>query len=210
MSENLLIGIAGGSASGKSTVARELAQKLGADKAVILELDAYYKDLSHLSMAEREMVNFDHSDALDTELLKTHINALKAGKAVEKPLYDYVTHTRKKESEPVAPVKFIIVEGLFALVYEDLCGMYNHRIYIDTPDDIRLARRVQRDTQKRGRSAEQVIEQYLETVRPMHQSMIAPSRKNADVVIAWEEYDLSVVDEIAADINKVSLVQDDK
>ena len=202
MKKNYIIGIAGGSASGKSTVAYEIAKSLGNDRSVILELDSYYKDLSCLLESEREKVNFDHPDSFDIELFIIHLNDLKEKKPIEKPQYDYASHTRKSKTEVVYPKKLIIIEGLFTFVFEELLEILDYKIYVDTADDIRILRRIKRDIKERGRAVENIMEQYLNTVRPMYKAIIEPSRKFANIIIEWNEYNLSAIKEAITQIEQ--------
>ncbi len=197
----ILLAIAGGSASGKTTFARDMAREIGEDKAAVLELDSYYKDLSGLSAEERMKVNFDHPDALDLALFKEHLAALQQGQPIEKPVYDYGTHARKPAFERFDPKPVVIIEGLFALL-DDLCPYYDYRVFIDTPDDLRIARRILRDVRERGRDVESIIEQYLATVRPMHKRYVSPTVKNSDLVVDGEKGLALATDEILSFVRK--------
>ena len=180
-----IIGIAGGTASGKTTVAQRLveAQK-DISYVAMLRLDDYYKDLSHLPLEERRSVNFDHMDTFDFELLVEDINRLKNGETIYSPVYDYVNHTRViGEYREVKPSSVIIVEGIHALAEPTLRELYDIKIYVDTEDDIRFIRRLKRDIEDRGRTMESVIKQYLTTVRPMHLQFVEPSKRYADIIV---------------------------
>lgn len=180
-----IIGIAGGTASGKTTVAQRLveAQK-DISYVAMLRLDDYYKDLSHLPLEERRSVNFDHMDTFDFELLVADINRLKNGETIYSPVYDYVNHTRViGEYREVKPSSVIIVEGIHALAEPTLRELYDIKIYVDTEDDIRFIRRLKRDIEDRGRTMESVIKQYLTTVRPMHLQFVEPSKRYADIIV---------------------------
>lgn len=180
-----IIGIAGGTASGKTTVAKRLveAQK-DISYVAMLRLDDYYKDLSHLPLEERRSVNFDHMDTFDFELLVADINRLKNGETIYSPVYDYVNHTRViGEYREVKPSSVIIVEGIHALAEPTLRELYDIKIYVDTEDDIRFIRRLKRDIEDRGRTMESVIKQYLTTVRPMHLQFVEPSKRYADIIV---------------------------
>jgi len=181
--KRILIGIAGGSGSGKTLVAQTLFRELGSDRVVIIQQDAYYKDLSHLPMEERARQNFDHPDALDNELLVRHIKALLAGETIEQPIYDFTTHSRKKETRRVGGQDIIILEGILILDNPELRRLMDIKIYVDTDPDIRFIRRLKRDIQERGRSLESVIQQYEESVRPMHLQFVEPSKRYADIII---------------------------
>ncbi len=197
-----ILAIAGGSASGKTTVARQLVERLGEGNACIFSQDSYYRDLSHLSAEERKAVNFDHPDALDTVLFKEHLCQLQEGRVISKPVYDYGLHARRNVTEEFSPRPVIIVEGLFVLLPEFLT-LYNYKVYLDVADDIRLARRILRDIQERGRRVEDVIDQYLQTVKPMHEQYVRPPRIHADRVLAGDQASSSAaVKEIISFIRK--------
>lgn len=179
----VVLGIAGGTGSGKTTVARAIVDRLGHENVAYLEHDCYYHDLRHLNLEERREVNFDHPDAFDTALLIEHVRALRAGRAVEKPIYSYAESVRLPESELVTPRPLIVVEGILALENPDLRAEMDVKLYVDTADDIRLMRRLRRDTMERGRRVDHVLGQYEATVRPMHLTFVMPSRRYADVII---------------------------
>lgn len=180
-----IIGIAGGTASGKTTVAKRLVENQNDIGYIeMLRLDDYYKDLSHLPLDERKMINFDHMDTFDFDLLISDINKLKNGKAINSPVYDYVNHTRViGEYRKVEPSSVIIVEGIHALAEPNLRELFDIKIYVDTADDIRFIRRLKRDIEDRGRTMDSVISQYLATVRPMHLQFVEPSKRYADIII---------------------------
>jgi uridine kinase len=182
MTAPLIIGVVGGSGSGKTTVAHAIAESV-AGGAAILDQDAYYRDLAHLSLDERRLVNFDHPDSIDTELFVAHLEALAAGEPIEKPTYDFTAHTRAAERVPVEPGRVVVVDGILLFADPRLRRMFDIRIYVDVADDVRFIRRLLRDLTERGRSLESVIEQYLDTVRPMHLEFVEPSRRHADVII---------------------------
>lgn len=177
------MGIAGGSGSGKSTVLRKIVGAIGSDKIALLDHDAYYRDLSHLPLDERSRFNFDHPNALETELLCEHLDRLQDGKSVEKPLYNFKTHTREERTERVYPRPVIIVEGILVLAEADLLDRMDIKIFVDAADDIRLMRRIRRDINDRGRTVDAVLQQYERTVRPMHLEFVEPSKRRADVII---------------------------
>lgn len=179
----LIIGIAGGTGSGKTTVAGKLAAGMPAGRCVIIEHDAYYRDLGHLHPNERELVNYDHPDALESELLVEHLRRLRAGEAVAVPAYDFVTHTRKPAAQPVEPAPVVIVEGILVFVDERLRAEFDIKIFVDTDADIRLIRRIRRDIEQRGRSFGSVRDQYYRTVRPMHLAYVEPSKRWADLIL---------------------------
>ena len=178
-----VIGIAGGTGSGKTTIARAIAAALPAEHVSLLEHDHYYQDRSELSADERSLLNFDHPDSLDTALLVEHVKALKAGKPVEVPQYDFVTHARKRETSPLKPTAVIIVEGILVFVEEALRQELDVKLFVDTDADIRVMRRVRRDIEQRGRTFQSVREQYYRTVRPMHLAFVEPSKRWADIII---------------------------
>jgi uridine kinase len=178
----LIIAVVGGTGSGKTTVARAIHDSLGGG-AVLLDQDAYYRDLAHLTLDERRQVNFDHPDSIDTELLIRHLEALAAGEAIEKPTYDFAAHTRAAQRERVEPSEVIIVEGILLLTDPRLRELFDIRIFVDVGDDVRFIRRLLRDTRERGRTMENVIQQYLSTVRPMHLEFVEPSKRHADVIL---------------------------
>jgi uridine kinase len=177
------VGIAGGTGSGKTTVATKLKRALSDEAAVILDHDAYYKDRSGMPRRERDLVNFDHPDALDNALLVRHLDDLSAGRPVETPLYDFVTHSRRPDTRRVLPVPIVIVEGILIFVDAEMRSRFDLKIFVDTDTDIRVFRRVRRDMESRGRTFDQVDEQYHRTVRPMHLEFVEPSKRWADILI---------------------------
>lgn len=178
----LVLGIAGGSGSGKSTIARAILEALP-DQAVLLEQDHYYRPQGHLPRAEREKVNYDHPDALEMELLLEHVDALRAGRGIVRPTYDFAQHDRAPEGIPVNPAPVIVVEGILVLADERLRARFDVKLFVDTDADIRLMRRVRRDLEQRGRTFAQIRKQYYETVRPMHLAFVEPSKRFADVIV---------------------------
>jgi len=179
----VVIGIAGGSGSGKTTVLQNIIDELGADPIAILDHDAYYQDLSHLSPEERSGFNFDHPNALETDLMREHLDRLIEGESIEKPVYDFTTHTRKTETETIDPRPVIIIEGILVLAEPALEERMDIKIFVDAADDIRLMRRIRRDLQERERSIDGILRQYERTVRPMHLEFVEPSKREADVII---------------------------
>ncbi len=178
----LMIGVAGGTGSGKTTVARALLDALGLD-AVLLDMDAYYRELGHLSPAERESVNFDHPDAIDLDLFVAHLASLVAGRPIEKPTYDFALHTRTERRVPIAPRDVVVVEGILLYADPRVRSFFDVKVFVDVPDDVRVIRRLQRDVLERGRTMESVVAQYLSTVRPMHLEFVEPSKRHADVIL---------------------------
>lgn len=182
MSNIIVIGIAGGSGSGKTTLMKNLIARFR-DDVTVLSHDNYYRPYEELSIEERKKVNYDHPDAFDTEMMFEHLKMLKAGQAVNCPIYDYTTYSRSKETTRVEPRKVILVEGILIFENKALCSQMDIKIFVDTDADVRLIRRIKRDVAKRGRSLESVLSQYLATVKPMHEQFVEPSKKNADLVV---------------------------
>jgi uridine kinase len=178
-----IIGVAGGTGSGKTTVVSAIIQNLGDKSVLVIQHDAYYRDRSHLSPDERAMINYDHPDALETPLLVQHLRELQAGRSVELPSYDFATHTRRSERALVWPCPVIIVEGILILAEPALRKMFDIKVFVDTDADIRFIRRLERDIADRGRTRESVVKQYLESVRPMHMEFVEPSKRYADIII---------------------------
>jgi uridine kinase len=178
-----VVGIAGGSGSGKTTITRALAAALGLEQIVLIEQDCYYRDLAHLTYEERTKVNFDHPDALEIELLVEHLDALCAGSAVPKPRYDFENHVRASESDLVGPQPVLLVEGILVLADPRLREWMDLKIFVDTDSDLRVIRRIRRDLEHRGRTFDQIRRQYYDTVRPMHIAFVEPSKRHADVII---------------------------
>jgi uridine kinase len=180
---SFIIGVAGGSGSGKSTVTEHIVSAIGSEQVAVIIQDNYYRDLAHLTPEQRRKVNFDHPDSFDWELMLKHIDDLANGLPIEMPTYDYARDTRKTETITVLPAPIIVIEGLFALLDGNMRKYMALRIYVDTADDIRFIRRLERDITERGRTTESVIKQYLESVRPMHRQFIEPSKRNAHIII---------------------------
>jgi len=178
----LVIGLAGGSGSGKTTVARAILEAI-IPESVLIDQDAYYKDLAHLPLEERKKVNFDHPDAFDTELMIAQLQLLASGHVIEKPTYDYPAHTRAAATIGVEPRDVILVEGLLLFADARLRQLFDVKVYVDVADDVRFIRRLQRDVVERGRTMDSVIQQYLTTVRPMHLEFVEPSKRYADVIL---------------------------
>ncbi|CAM8664502.1 Udk Uridine kinase [Comamonadaceae bacterium] len=178
-----VIGVAGGSGSGKSTVTREVLASIGSGMASVVYQDDYYCDQTHLAPEERVKTNYDHPDAFDWPLMVQHMQALRRGEAIDMPTYDFVTHNRAPSTVVVNPAPVIVIEGLFALFDPELRKMMSLKIFVDTAADVRFIRRLQRDITERGRSTESVIAQYLETVRPMHKQFIEPTKRHAHVIL---------------------------
>lgn len=182
MSNVMVIGIAGGTGSGKTTITRRLLQRFGSNVAVIYH-DNYYKAHHHMSYEERSQLNYDHPDAFDTELLIKALDDLKKGRTVSCPVYDYTIHDRSEKTVTIRPAKVIIVEGILIFQNKELCSRMDIKIFVDTDADVRILRRIVRDVRDRGRSLESVVNQYLNTVKPMHEQFVEPSKRNADIII---------------------------
>ena len=178
-----LIGIAGGTGSGKTTVAKRIYESLHLDAAAFIDHDAYYKDLGHLPLEERVQINFDHPDSLDNDLLVHQLEELVAGRAVQKPVYDFAAHTRAAQTECIQPRDVILVDGILLFAEPRLRAMFDLKIFVDTEADVRFIRRLRRDLELRGRSVDSVIEQYLATVRPIHFEFVEPTKRYADVIL---------------------------
>ena len=179
----LTIGIAGGTASGKTTVARRLVERLAGTPIAFLDQDAYYRDLAEVPLEERRSFNFDHPDAFDTDLMVAHLRELKAGRAVEKPVYSFTQHSRTADTVRVNPGDAIIVEGILVLALEPVRDELDVKVFVDSDADVRVIRRLSRDIKERGRDFDGVIEQYFRTVRPMHYGFVEPSKRYADIII---------------------------
>lgn len=178
----LIIGVVGGSGSGKTTVARAIHEATGLEAAFV-DQDAYYKDLAHITLEERRQVNYDHPDALDNDLMVSQLRQLAAGFAIEKPTYDYAQHTRASRTERIEPTPIVIVDGILLFTDPRLRELFDIKLYVDVADDVRFIRRLQRDVEERGRQMEDIIRQYLTTVRPMHLEFVEPSKRYADVIL---------------------------
>jgi uridine kinase len=196
----LVIGIAGGTGSGKTTVANNLVRRLDIDAITVIQQDAYYRDLSALAPPQRDLLNFDHPDSIENELFVSHLRALKAGEEIEQPIYDFTRHLRTPETDRVVPRDVIIAEGILLFHFPDVREALDIRIYVDTPPDIRLLRRIRRDIRERGRTLDSVNEQYLRTVRPMHEEFVEPSKRFADVIIPEGGENEIAIDMIASRI----------
>ena len=181
--EPLIIGVAGGSGSGKTTVVNKIVQKIGKKNILLVEHDSYYRDLSHIPLSERRKQNFDHPASLETELMIRHIEALRKGYKIDLPVYDFVAHTRAEKTISVSPKKIILIDGILIFSEPDLLDLMDIKIFVDTDDDVRLLRRLRRDIQDRGRDFDGVLNQYETFVRPMHLEFVEPSKRYADIII---------------------------
>jgi uridine kinase len=197
----ILIAIAGGSASGKTTVVKKIIEQLNSKDITVISHDDYYKDLTHLALAERYKVNFDHPDSIDNDLFVAQLKDLLDGKSISKPKYDFVEHNRSSEYELVEPTKIIIIEGILILEDERVRDLATIKLFVESDDDIRFIRRLVRDTKERGRSIESVINQYLTTVKPMYYAFIKPTKRYADIIIPNDSTHDVAVDCIARMIN---------
>ncbi len=203
MSKPLLIGITGGTGSGKSTVSKAICDSLPKKNVLILEQDSYYKDQSHLSQEERTGTNYDHPFAFDTELLISHLKMLIDNKPIDKPLYDFTIHNRKKETRRLEPTDVIILEGILVLDSPDLRNLLDIKIFVDTDTDVRLIRRIVRDMKERGRTLDSVIKQYIEVVKPMHNDFIEPTKRYADIIIPEGGYNKVAIDIMVTKVKSI-------
>jgi len=196
----VVIGIAGGSGSGKSTVVSTLVDELGTDTVGVLEHDAYYRDLSHIPLQERAFFNFDHPDTLETDLHLDHLDELKLGHSIEKPIYDFTNYTRTGETEEINPLPIIVVEGILVLADPRRADRMDIKVFVDADSDVRLSRRIKRDMVERSRSLESILEQYEQTVRPMHLKFVEPSKREADIIIPHGGHNRVAIDLVLARI----------
>ncbi len=195
MGDYLVIGIAGGSGSGKTTLTNQIAAQF-LEQVTVIKHNNYYKAHDDMDYDERSRLNYDHPNAFDTELMIEHLKALKKGESIECPIYDYTIHNRSKDTITIVPNKVIIVEGILIFENKDLCDLMDIRIFVDTDADLRIIRRIQRDVMERARSLESVINQYLETVKPMHEQYVEPSKKNANVIVPEGGYNQAAMEMI--------------
>jgi uridine kinase len=200
---SMIIGISGGTSSGKSTVAQRIIASIGESNAAYLQQDSYYRNLDAMPLDQRHQVNFDHPDAFDGDLMLKHLEDLCAGKSIERPIYDFVTHARKLETIHVRPLPVIIVEGILVFYDARMRSLMDIKIFVDCEADIRFVRRMERDIHARGRSVESVIEQYLTTVRPMHLQFVAPTMRYADIILPEGGFNEAAIDLITGKIRTV-------
>ena len=198
----MIIGISGGTGSGKTTVANRILESVRASEVVFIQQDSYYRNIEDLPLDIREVANFDHPDALDNELLINHVRRLKSGEPIELPLYDFKTNSRLNETRTVESKPIVIVEGILIFAEPRLLEQMDIKVFVDTPDDIRFIRRLRRDLAERGRTLESVIEQYIGTVRPMHMQFVEPSKRHADVIIPEGGHNLVSIDLLSLKIRE--------
>ena len=200
-SSSILIGIAGGTGSGKTSIANYLLKKFGADQLIVIEQDSYYKNNSALSIDERNQQNFDHPDAIDIELFNKQLVSLLGGKSVEIPIYDFSIHNRRNQRQFVRPCRIIVIEGILTLYFDSLRKLMNIKVFVDTPDNIRFTRRLSRDVKERGRTIKSVTNQYEKTVKPMYDQFVKPSRDLADIIITDGVQNKEAIDALMSNIN---------
>jgi len=210
MARGILIGVAGGTGSGKTLVVQHMIQQLGSDRVVVLQQDSYYKKLNHLSFEERAAQNFDHPNSIDSELLVQHVEELLNGWTVDIPVYDFTTHTRREETRRTGPHDIIVLEGILILDNPRLREMMDIKVYVDTDPDIRFIRRLKRDTQERGRTVQSIIEQYEKTVRPMHLQFVEPTKRYADIIVPEGGYNWVAIDLLKTKIEALLKEQHEK
>lgn len=203
MNKPLMIGIAGGSGSGKSTVTQELIDLIGAEKVTLIQQDSYYKDQSHLPLEERMKTNYDNPLSFDEALLVAHLKDLKMGKTIQMPQYDYTVHNRKKDFIELKADKIIILEGILILAEESIRDLLDIKVFVDTDADVRIIRRILRDIKERSRSLESIILQYMSTVRPAHLQFVEPSKRYADIIIPEGGYNKVAIDLLVTKIKNV-------
>lgn len=199
----IIIGIAGGTGSGKTTVVKSIVESLKADEVAILPLDSYYKDSSHVPVEERQNINFDHPNAFDWKLLSEHVEMLREGKAIEQPIYSYLTCTRQEETVHVEPRKVVIIEGILALSDKRLCQQMDLKIFVDADPDERLIRVIQRDVMERGRTAEAVMDRYVKVLKPMHLEFIEPAKRYADLIVPQGGHNRKAIEILKMYIEKI-------
>jgi len=198
----LIIGIAGGSGSGKSTVARKVAGALPSLSVAFIDMDAYYRNYTHITLEERRRVNWDHPDAFDFDLLTRHLSELAERRAIDKPVYDFVTHLRSEETVRVEPTDVIVIDGILLFVDERVRDLCDVKVFVDAEADIRLIRRLRRDMRTRGRPLNEIIDQYLSTVQPMHLQFVEPSKRYADIIVPRGGHNEIAIEMIVAKISR--------
>ncbi len=190
----LVIGVAGGSGSGKTTVVRRIVEALGGSGVTVLEHDRYYRDRNDLRLEERAALNYDHPDSLETDLMVRHVHDLRGGRPIEAPMYDFARHARIATTESIAPSRALIIEGILIFTDAPLRALMDVKVFVDTDDDTRFIRRLQRDTSERGRTMQSVIDQYLSTVKPMHLEFVEPSKRYADIIVPMGGHNAVAID----------------
>jgi uridine kinase len=198
----LIIGIAGGTGSGKSTVARKVADALDAASVAFIDMDAYYRNYTHITLEERRRVNWDHPDAFDFDLLTRHLSELAERRAIDKPVYDFVTHLRSEDTVRVEPTDVIVIDGILLFVDERVRDLCDVKVFVDAEADIRLIRRLRRDMRTRGRPLNEIIDQYLSTVQPMHLQFVEPSKRYADIIVPRGGHNEIAIEMIVAKISR--------
>ena len=200
MNKPIIVGIAGGTASGKTTVVQRVVDALGEDRVTVIQHDSYYRDRSSVPPEDRLKINYDHPDALETSLLVEHLRELRVGRSIERPVYDFANHTRRSETVQIAARAAVLVEGILILAEPELRDLLDIRVFVDADADLRLIRRLERDVSERGRAADAVFEQYLETVRPMHLEFVEPSKRWAHIIIPEGGFNRVGVDMLVAEV----------
>lgn len=199
----IIVGIAGGTGSGKSTIAQEIYQSLPVESISVIEQDSYYKDQSDITFEQRVKTNYDHPDAFDTKLLIKHLKMLLNGETIDKPIYDFEIHNRKPVTQKVEPKGIIILEGIMILVEPEIRKMLDIKLFVDTDPDVRIIRRITRDIKERGRTIDSVIEQYMNVVRPMHLEFVEPTKRYADIIIPEGGYNKVAIDIMIAKVKEI-------
>jgi len=194
MTKPILIGIAGGSGSGKTTIARKIQERCQGFSTLLFQLDHYYRDLAHLDPTERDKINFDHPDSLEMGLLEKHVSQIANGDAIDRPTYEFASHTRSSKVVKLEPADVVIVDGIFALYSPQIRKHLDCSIFVDVSDDVRFIRRLRRDVDERGRTNDGVIKQYLSSVKPMHDQFVAPTKHLADLVVHWDNFNERTID----------------
>ncbi len=200
MNKPIIVGIAGGTGSGKTTVVQRVVDALGEDRVTVIQHDSYYRDRSSVPPEDRLKINYDHPDALETSLLVEHLRELRVGRSIERPVYDFANHTRRSETVQIAARAAVLVEGILILAEPELRDLLDIRVFVDADSDLRLMRRLERDVSERGRNADAVFEQYLETVRPMHLEFVEPSKRWAHIIIPEGGFNRVGVDMLVAEV----------
>lgn len=201
----IFIGIAGGTGSGKTSISKKIISNLSKSKITLIEQDFYYKDLSKIDLKERSKINFDHPESIDFNLMQKQLYKLLSGKNIEAPIYDFTTHTRKSDTQIINYHQIIIMEGIFALFNVDICKMMDIKIYVDTDDDIRIIRRINRDINERKRTLSSITKQYYTTARPMHVQFVEPTKKYADIIIPGNTENNTSIDLICTKIKSIMI-----